>query len=220
VYTLCCEAEARQDNDEWADANERLQQALDMTRLRAAGAPLVADIHRRRAWVAMQQWRIADASKEFKQVGELLAKNNGIDAVIARLHARHGLAMARRFQGDSEGAVREYAAIIEDIVKENKARRASALVTRVNLAEALEKLKVRWINSLERLGDCHLFGTHATRDPREGAEDYRRALRLLKTQMPSQGREEARAGLLYRLAASLALPGDGQDTDLAAGYCA
>ncbi|MFT3889976.1 MAG: hypothetical protein QM713_17680 [Arachnia sp.] len=92
-----------------------------------------------------------------------------------RLHNLHGLSMARRFQGAPDEAVRLYRQLIHEVeyklspLTQGKAGAGT---------EAEPLLYERLVNSIERLGDCNLFGPSQSRDSGKRATiiDVRRRL--------------------------------------------
>jgi len=82
-----------------------------------------------------------------------------------------------------------------------------------NYKQTKSRLTERWVNTLERCGDCSLFGN--PRDVAEAADDYRRALRVSSYLAPEMATNWERR-LRYKWALALALPNSGiQDRELA-----
>jgi hypothetical protein len=151
---------------------------------------------------------------------EILLASSNYQAKVAYFHNQHGLAMVRRFLGEPEAAAsdyRELAALIEDAIA--ALRDAAGDVP----ADTEHWLFDRLVNTLERLGDCNLFGDPAVRDLREAADDYRRALSLVN-RIQRNSRDRTRAQLLYKQALAICLSdpsglSDRRDTALALQIC-
>ncbi|HEY1067164.1 MAG TPA: hypothetical protein VGE52_13680, partial [Pirellulales bacterium] len=146
-------------------------------------------------------------------VPEFVRRSKDFDAQTLYFHNLHGLAMTLRFsdpRADGTTAAIEYRGLareIEAALSQVQARQAGVQ------EDAEAGLIERYVNTLERLGDCSLLGNPALRDPDEAADDFRRAearAHLLRTR-----REDRRAKLLYKRAIALSLPSAGRDVELA-----
>ncbi len=133
---------------------------------------------------------------------------------IAYLHNLHGIAMARRFQGDTSGAARNYrelVGLVEATYSEFQRRMVDD--------DIHEQLLERIVNTQERLGDCNLFGNPRDRDLKEALDDYRRAMHRVHWLKDHRRRDRWTATLLYKQALALSLPSPNQDAELAAEMC-
>ena len=164
---------------------------------------------------------VVEADDAF-QIDEYFHQWSSHDAKIAYLHNLHGLAMVLRFKGRSDYAAQKYRWLSAQV--EDTLTLLMRTTVRDHAGGDIEvKLYERLINTLERLGDCNLFGDPALRDPKEAIDDYRRA--LARCHRVSEGRQSGlRCQLLYKLALGMALPpvsveGNVQDSGLALTIC-
>lgn len=160
--------------------------------------------------------RAASADRRRSDVRNMLSYD--YNSLVRYLHHLHGLAMAKRFRGDEQGAVEDFRLIIQmtaEAMTQLKHGNSSAAAT----GEAEKRLLERLINSQERLADCNLFGDPGRRNLAEAADDYRRALQACASLPAGTTRNQRRMALLYRWALALALPSKVQDVDLAKSYC-
>lgn len=141
------------------------------------------------------------------------------NALVRYLHHLHGIAMAKRFRGEEQEAIRDYRLIIQ-ITAESMTRLRHEKDENTRAAtDAEHRLVERLVNSQERLADCNLFGNPARRDLGEAADDYRRALQACDSLPAVKTRTQTRMTLLYRLAIALSLDSPAQDIELAREYC-
>ncbi|MDM4019335.1 caspase family protein [Roseiconus lacunae] len=136
-------------------------------------------------------------------------------ARVAYLHNLHGLAMASRFRGETQPAAERYRSLsaeVESTLSDLQEASSHENIESKDIVQ--EKLIGRSINTLERLGDCNLFGHPDARDLKEAYDDYRLA-RNKCYQITGSDRIRLQSSLLYKQALSLALPSQIQDTTLA-----
>ena len=186
-------------------------------------------------WLFQQEWEVRsgqavdDGSRaalrigdgQFQELTQAFHASKNYAAKLAYLHNRHGMAMAKRFLGDSAGAARLYRQLSADVEHTtNQFRRT------MTDRELERHYVIRVINTLERLGDCNLFGMPAQRQLGEAYDDYRRALQrvhLLRqwesAEVPYRASDRWRGTLLYKQALALSLPSNIQDTELALELC-
>jgi tetratricopeptide (TPR) repeat protein len=232
IFVLCRESDGLLKMNRWAEAEVCLEQAIIIAEKEAPEHFITADAHKRRAWAWMMQWQIHEAEREFRKSNDVLQKsvgagsapdanagqpqddvddlfhlaggfdeNAGAREQIMRLHNLHGLSMARRFRGDLNSAIRSYRRLIREIeyklspLQQSKAGAGT---------EAEPLLYERLVNSMERLGDCNLFGPPQSRDLMEACDDYRRALDL-SHRYPEKDRDRLIVSLLYKRALGLAV---------------
>lgn len=249
LSVLCREADAYLGVNRWPEANRLLDDALDLANSFAADSYFSAHVHRRRAWAQIIQWQMRDARRSFETSNQILAnlfrskrdleasdddvveqpslnhasmnlfdvafrESKDFASKIAYLHNLHGIDMALRFQGDTRGAAKQYRSLARHV----EGTFSDLIETTTD--ENLEKQFItRSINTLERLGDCNLFGNPAEVDIKQSVDDYRRA-RSLVHRVPSNKRDRINATLLYKNAIALAMPDTLiQDTDLAMEMC-
>ncbi len=218
ISLRCRKADAWQRLKVWGESNSDLDVALQLALDLDKKGALAAYVHRRRAWACMEQWRFGDATDEFKRSNEILKEEPDLVSRVAEFHNLHGLSMAKRFQGEPAGAVRDYRLLVNRIAAEFRTqteRRQDDFA--VHDIKAL--LAERYVNSHERLVDCNLFGPPDVRDLAAAIDDVRRGLRGCARLMPHR-RVIAEAGMHYRQALALALPSPAQDAELAADCCA
>lgn len=149
------------------------------------------------------------------RIDESFSTWDSYDAKIAFLHNLHGLAMVQRFKGNTYFSAEKYRWLARQV--ESALTHLRSIASKVE-SDAERKLYDRLVNTLERLGDCNLFGDPNHRDLKEAADDYRRALSRTHRKT-RRGRDSTRANLLYKQALALALPSPIQDTQLALATC-
>ena len=240
IYILCQEASAWLRLKNWGEANSRLLIARDLATNFDAMHALTAEVHRRRAWAQMIQWRVNEAAESFQKSNEILhsvmsstvqsdesesiAEHDADDlpithdytSLVAYLHNLHGLAMTIRYKGDSDEAARQYRGLVRMIMAVRSRLKQSATATVDSKTD--DRVLRRLINTQERLADCNLFGDPVTRDLKESLDDYRRALSLCHDL--GGDRDRIRASLLFKKALALSCSGSPvQDTELATYTC-
>lgn len=132
---------------------------------------------------------------------------------VAYLHNLHGIAMARRFEGDSIAASKDYRQLVDDVETAFTQFRSESADADIEL-----QFIQRCINTQERLGDCNLFGNPASRDLREAVDDYRRA--MMRVHLTAEtDRDRSAAVLLYKQALALSLPSQITDFGMANEMC-
>lgn len=149
------------------------------------------------------------------RIDESFSTWESYDAKIAYLHNLHGLAMVQRFKGKTSFSAEKYRWLARQV--ESALTHLRSIASKVE-SDAERKLYDRLVNTLERLGDCNLFGDPRHRDLKEAADDYRRALSRCHRKT-RRSRDSTRASLLYKQALVLALPSPIQDTELAMATC-
>jgi tetratricopeptide (TPR) repeat protein len=221
VFAMSREADAARRLGLFGVSDDRMKTAKDRmiahdpTRTR----PLTGAVFKHDAWACMEQCRFDAARQSFevsRAVFEALrAAPNPYPYLIELFHIRHGLAMIERFQGRDEEAVRQFRALTDDI-----AATIRELDGRIDYlptyTEVRQLLCERYVNSLDRQGDCRLYGR--VPDYAEAADDYRRALRAVGS-IPEDRRESLALDLLYRRSIALSLPGGGQNLPLGKLLC-
>jgi hypothetical protein len=140
--------------------------------------PLAAHIAERYAWSLMDQWKVEEAAKQFQAAYHIRLTNKEEKNPFAELyvfHNRHGMAMAARYRGNLNSARRLYKSVVDEVktaLDEAQRQRGTAE------QNYLRALRERLSNSLERWGDCELYGGAAS-DGRvnlpQAAECYDRA---------------------------------------------
>jgi tetratricopeptide (TPR) repeat protein len=200
IDAWCVEADARRRLGEWRQAEKCLKAAETIARERLGDShPLMSHIHRRFAWMYMDQWKLTLARKHFEEANRtarLLARSDpdaasvrvasgvpdlrkrklGFRARVFLHHNNHGLAMCSRYTGDSADAVRRYRKLQQAISAELRSTTAPAAVL---------ALKGRLLNTMERLADCYLFTAKPqgatggwNRQCHRAADVYRQSYRL------------------------------------------
>ncbi|MBI3462949.1 MAG: caspase family protein [Planctomycetes bacterium] len=247
VFVLCRESDAWLQLNRWAEANDRLEQAIALAESVNPAHFLTADTHRRQAWAHMIQWQIRKAQQSFLRSNSVLVQSLGgaqrpaadrdappqtgsiaaptkadppapslhvgplmMDVIrqsgdyrakVVYFHNQHGLAMAERFLGAPAEAIHSYRWLTREV--ENAISDLQQVEGDV-AADTEVLLYERLVNTLERLGDCNLFGPPAQRDLREAFDDYRRAMGLLH-HLSSRNRDGLQAGLFYKQGLALAM---------------
>jgi uncharacterized caspase-like protein/tetratricopeptide (TPR) repeat protein len=215
VFALSKEAEAWRRLGLFPVSDKKLS-AAEMRMLEADPKrvePMTAGLYKMNAWALMEQCRFEEAREWFRKSGDCLARlkeshpANPQPYEVELLHVRHGQAMIERFQGRDEDAIKLFRELTDQI-----GRAFRDLDTReeqlANRAEIRQQLAERYVNSVDRQGDCRLYGRIP--DYAEAADDYRRALRAVG-HIPEDRREWVTLDLLYRRAIALAMPSPAQN---------
>ncbi|MCZ2343027.1 MAG: hypothetical protein LC104_14740 [Bacteroidales bacterium] len=209
AFTLYKEAEAARRMGAFGVSDRCMKSACDqMIDIDAERAhPMTGAVLKYNAWACMEQCRFEQARQSFeasRQVFQkLLTRNpNSANYQIELFHIQHGLAMIERFQGRDEEAIRMFRGLTEDIAATVQSLDNSGDLL-ANFAETRQLYAERYVNSVDRQGDCRLYG--AIPDYTEAADDYRRALRAVPN-IPEGRREAITLDLLYRRAIALAMP--------------
>jgi uncharacterized caspase-like protein len=218
VFVLCREADARLQMGAWGLADDRLSVAVHAAKKWDSEHALVAHALGRRGWASVEQWRFCQALGEFDSAAEILKKKSDPEARLALLDVQAGRAAARRFLGDLDGAVGEYRQLRHALGQEMGQLRQD-VDAGVNLTEVQPRLLQRWVNTMEALADCHLFGDPARRDLKEASHSLILALRECY-RLPGSAGKQIRARLLYKQALTLCLAGpSAEGLKLAAACC-
>eukprot|EP00913_Durusdinium_trenchii_P008938 g8404.t1 len=206
----CVEADSHRRLGEWKEAEACLKTAVEVAKLIDPAHPIAVHIHRRFAWMYMDQWRLNDASRHFKEanrIGVLPAKGDlsklDYRARINIHHNHHGLAMCSRYSGDTDDAIKRY---------RNLQRAVAAELNEATDPLERAALISRLVNTMERLADCYLFS--AKPDSRRAADMYRRSYRL-SGDLKAGKVSTTRAKLICRRAIALALNPDTHQDSLA-----
>jgi len=150
---------ARKNNDSlFEEANE----VLDTSKIANSNHPLQAYIYERFAWSLIDQCRFKEAEDQFDEA--LRYRQNNLQntrnpfAAIYVFHNQHGLAICRRYLGDTEGAKTRFDGV---------AQRVEAALKQTDFGESAQQryfssLNERLSNTLERWGDCVLYGGAAS----------------------------------------------------------
>lgn len=217
IYVLCREAEALSKLGRVRAAKQRLEEAQAAAKEvdPAQAFPLTASLYRAKAWLEMNWCEFPAAIGDFAASTSILSKpaNDSHEARILCLHNTHGIAMAHRYSGESSKAVEMYRSLLKDeIYKQVRAMRES-VGRETNYKQMKSRWTERWVNTLERCGDCSLFGE--PKDVAEASDDYRRALRAAN-HLPVEIAPTWERKMRLKWALTLALPKSGvQDPELA-----
>ena len=134
--------------------------------------PLAAHVEERSAWSLIDQWKIDQSAKHFREalrMRETNFKETGGEAggnTLARIyifHNRHGLAMTLRYQGKPEQAMEEYEKVFREV--DHEIARIDALPPdRIFAGFPLyrDHLLERGSNARERYADCLLYSGAAS----------------------------------------------------------
>lgn len=191
IYVLTYLADAYLAQDKWGVVDKLYREAFGVCREfdPTEDSPISAMLHSRTGWMRMQRCQVDDAKNEFKWANDILAKRilsdpHDSEAVLARFHNTHGLGMAARFaKGDSTSAVKTYRNLLTQLGQFLEQQR-SRPEEESHFSDLRSQVIERWVNSMERLGDCHLFGQPPDYD--EAADDYRRAARSCQSLDPDR----------------------------------
>lgn len=203
IYGLTSLADAQLAQDKWGVADKVLQEALVVCReVDPAGIhPLSATLHSKIGWMRMQRFQVDEAWNEFAAANMILKDKSDIEARLALFHNIHGQAMASRFAGDSASAVKIYRELLTQISSLSERLRTQS-EEESHFSDVRGQVRERWVNSMERLGDCHLFGDPS--DFEEAADEYRRAMRACVA-MPLERRLAYEAKLYRKWALALCM---------------
>ena len=161
VDALCFESDVWSTMSNWGEAENRLADAV--TYVNETKSPpddpkqtdeLLALIFTKTAWFHMKLFSIAQAERYFEMARERcveLVESNRFTYKLMLFHVQHGLAMARRYRGQTDEAIHTFKRLIADI------RADLADEDKFN-AKQRQDLRDRLVNSQERLADCYLYG--------------------------------------------------------------
>jgi hypothetical protein len=162
------------------EAATALKQAEDLLRESPYGNvnhPFLGHVHERIAWILMDQWKVRQASSEFREARNIrfdnFWKSKNQFAQIFVFHNDHGQAMAERYCGDERIARAQYDLVIGEVTKSLELAKAEA--ERPGLQRLRRDLRERLSNSCERRADCELYQGAASGAPvnlTEAAELY------------------------------------------------
>jgi serine/threonine protein kinase len=127
------------------------------------GHPLAAYIAERYAWSLLDQWKVAEASRQFQAAYHIRLTNQEEKNPSAAIHVfqdRDGIALAARYLGNLDSARRIYKTVVDDVrvAMEEAQRRQGAAGQRGRDRALRERLG----NSLERWADCELYSGAAS----------------------------------------------------------
>lgn len=224
VFTLCREADAARRLGMFEMSDSRMTTARDrMIGIDPANEhPITGAVLKYDGYACMEQCRFDEARERFeasKRVFEKLAESMSANAFpykIELFHISHGLAMINRFQGRDEETVKQFRELNDNIVNAIRELDSRTDDPLENTTEIRQLLCERYVNSLDRQGDCRLFGRF--RDYAEAADDYRKALRAV-SYIPEDRRDTTSLDLQYRRAIALSLPSPAQNFILADQIC-
>ncbi|MDR1963390.1 MAG: serine/threonine protein kinase [Planctomycetaceae bacterium] len=133
--------------------------------------PLTAYLSEQYAWSLLDQWKVADAEKQFAEAliirGANYRESKNLWAYIHFLHDCHGRAMTFRYLGNTDRAVEEYRKIMTMIDEElQKTREISEHSQSSESLSGMRRFRIglceRAANTRERLADCTLYGGAAS----------------------------------------------------------
>ena len=138
-----------------------------------ANHPLRAQVYASRGWSLMNQWEIAKAREAFLAANSIFGVNrkNNLFSTVEFFHTRHGLAIAARYQGDTNGVQAGFSGLVGEEVFGREGSRgeiedaidaANHLPDQPGRQRCLRDLTERWANSAERWADCQLYGGAAS----------------------------------------------------------
>ena len=141
---------------------EQAGEILDNSELATSNHPLRAFISERRAWSLIDQCKFKEAAEQFEDA--LRFRKNNLEssrnpfAAIYVYHNQHGIAICKRYLGDTEGAKASF----EEVVRNVKKALAQTDFHEPAQQRYFSSLSERLSNSLERYGDCTLYGGAAS----------------------------------------------------------
>lgn len=156
VYAQCREADSlRKLSDVAGQASDLLEHAeRDASRL-PKDHPLNAFLAERRGWLALDDWRIAEAVEQFERAIALRQKSADLGNRRSQFFIffdQQGLAMAERLRGKDETSRALLATLAEQLyLALTDGKRYSA--------KQRSELKSRLLNTLERSADTYLYGS-------------------------------------------------------------
>lgn len=217
IYALCNDADCLARLGRRGAARDRLNEADRVLKDLDPGGvyPLSAAYLSRRGWMKMNWCEFKSATEDFDSSTRILEAHaeEDDDAQILCFHNEHGVAMALRFSGNRDAAIEHYRALLQDGIYQKFVTMRESTGRATNFQQVKGRLVERWVNTLERLGDCSLFGCPS--DPAEAADDYRRGLQACAYLPPERrGRWEQRLRCKYALAVAVPHP-QSQDLELA-----
>ena len=155
------------------DAENLLAQIDREMGIPLANHPLRAQVHTSRGWSLMSQWEVAKAREAFLVANGILGVNckNNLFSMVEFFHTRHGLAIAARYQGNTNGVQTGFSGLVGEKVFgregsqgeiEEAIDAANHLPDQPGRQRYLRDLTERWANSAERWADCQLYGGAAS----------------------------------------------------------
>ncbi len=160
---------------------EKANDILVKSEISESDHPLRAYIYERLAWSLIDQCKFKEAEEQFTNA--LRFRQNNLDrshnpfAAIFVYHDQHGLAICKRYLGDTGGAkvlFEEVVQKVEEALKQTDFKQPAQQRYFSNLSERLS-------NTLERYGDCTLYGGAAsfgTRYSKLAPSDMKQAAQL------------------------------------------
>jgi len=199
IDAWCVEADARRKLGEWPKAERCLKTAESIARQRLGNShPLMSHIHRRFAWMYMDQWKLSQARKHFEAANRTAAAGQAFQpdrdgrktSGVQPASGQAGKPDLRRSKLDFRAQVNRhhnnhglamcsrYSGDSADAIRRyRKLQQAiSAELRSTTTPAAVAALKGRLLNTMERLADSYLFAAHPQARP--AADVYRQSYRM------------------------------------------
>jgi tetratricopeptide (TPR) repeat protein len=156
VDSLIFEAESLKALQKWADASDRLEEAVRIAEEQKDNA-LLSDARNASAWFHMERLEIERAIDDFEAAETAcrdLVEGGRFVFQIRLFHIRHGRALADRLKGQASEAYDQYEQIVREL---QELMRNDLKFT----PKQRHDLRDRLINSMERRADVMLFASQA-----------------------------------------------------------
>lgn len=141
---------------------EEADELLLRSEINAFEHPVAAYIRERYAWSLIDQCQFKEAAGKFYEALRIRENNRDQSqnpyASIYVYHNTHGIALTQRYFGDTEGAKNTFSIVVDRVQKtlEEAVEQGPAQLRYYNT------LRERLANTLERYGDCTLYGGAAS----------------------------------------------------------
>lgn len=176
--------------------------------------PLSGYIRERLAWSLTDQCKFQEAGQKFTEALRIRENNRDQShnpfAAINVFHNLHGLALIKRYLGDTDGATQGF----NDVIEQVKAELDQPEFDEPAQLRYFQDLRERLYNSQERFGDCTLYGGSAgfgTSGSNVSVSDLTNAARLYERALQANENKSTRLVLSCKLAITFSLLGQGEE---------
>ncbi|MGL6225038.1 MAG: serine/threonine protein kinase [Thermoguttaceae bacterium] len=176
--------------------------------------PLSGYIRERLAWSLADQCKFQEAGQKFTEALRIRENNRDQShnpfAAINVFHNLHGLALIKRYLGDTDGATQGFSDVIEQV----KAELDQPEFDEPTQLRYFQDLRERLYNSQERFGDCTLYGGAAgfgASGSNVSMSDLTNAARLYERALQANENKSTRLVLSCKLSITLSLLGQREE---------
>jgi hypothetical protein len=129
-------------------------------------APTAAYVLERSGWLGMDRWQVSRARRCFELAHALRGspaseeEDDGLafEDQLRNFHNLHGIAMAERYAGNAGEAARRYQDLRDRLRRMRANDPTFAADTPTEYQRRLAQFQSRYLNTMERLADCELYG--------------------------------------------------------------